>query len=142
MRTLESLLARHPLAKKPYNAIRFVRFDGNGMPLYTVGKDKKALGAANALKAAFEQWGGHCFHCKEWMRPQPLSQNCTRDHLRPRSDGGQSYLHNLVLACGRCNRDKGGNDLISFRLEAGVEYMKALDAHLARCIATMAKTSR
>ena len=141
MRSLQSVLASHPLAKKPYNAIRFVRFDGNGTPLYRVERDKKALGAAGALKLAFEQWGGHCFHCKEWMSPQPLSQDCTRDHLRPLKDGGEGFLHNLVLACGPCNRAKGGSDLISFRAEVGVEYMKALDAHLGRCLARMARAA-
>jgi len=141
MNALHALLARHPLPKKPYNAIRFARFDGNGTPLYTVGKDKKEVGAGTALKAAFERWGGHCFHCKVWMPPQPLSHDCTRDHLRPRNDGGGDYLHNLVFSCGTCNRTKGGADLISFRAEVGVEYMKALDAHLVSCIKKMAQVS-
>ena len=134
MPKLHALLAAHPLPKKPYNAIKFARFDGQGTPLYTVGKDKKQLGAAAALKTAFEQWGAHCFHCKIWMPPQPLSQQCTRDHLRPRKDGGGGFLHNLVFACGPCNRAKGGADLISFRADAGVEYMAALEAHLTKCI--------
>jgi len=134
MSALHKALAAHPLAKKPYNTIRFARIDGNGTPLYRVGKIKQELGAAAALKSAFERFGGHCFHCKEWMPPQPLSHDCTRDHLRPRKDGGKDYLHNLVFACGRCNRAKGGSDLISFRAEVGVEYMKALDAHLVRCL--------
>lgn len=138
MPSLHAILAAHPLPKKPYNAIKFSRIDRNGTPLYTLGKNKKEFGAAAALKAAFEQWGGHCFHCKVWMPAQPLSHDCTRDHLRPRKDGGQDYLHNLVFACGRCNRSKGGADLISFRAEAGVEYMKALDAHLVRCMRQMA----
>lgn len=134
MRTLQALLAAHPLPKKPYNAIKFARFDGQGTPLYTVGKDKKELGAATALKIAFEQWGAHCFHCNAWMPPQPLSQQCTRDHLRPKVRGGEDFLHNLVFACGPCNRAKGGADLISFRSEVGAKYMAALEAHLAKCI--------
>ena len=106
MPSLHVILAAHPLPKKPYNAIKFVRFDGQGTALYRVGKEKKELGAAAALKAAFEQWGGHCFHCKQWMPPQPFSQQCTRDHLRPRKSGGGDLLHNLVFACGPCNRAK------------------------------------
>ena len=73
MLSLPRLIAAHPLQKKPYNAIKFARVDGQGTALYTVGKDKKELGAAAALKVAFEQWGGHCFHCKAWMQPQRLS---------------------------------------------------------------------
>ena len=134
MSALHKTLAAHPLAKKPYNAIKFARTDGNGVPLYRVGKTGQDLGAAAALKSAFELFGGHCFHCKIWMPPQPLSHDCTRDHLRPRKDGGKDYLHNLVFACGPCNRAKGGSDLISFRAEVGAEYMKALDAHLVRCL--------
>ena len=134
MPSLHVLLAAHPLPKKPYNAIRFARYNGHGTALYTVGKNKKELGAGAALKIAFEQWGAHCFHCKAWMPPQPLSQDCTRDHLRPRKNGGSDLLHNLVFACGPCNRAKGGADLISFRAEVGSEYMAALEAHLAKCI--------
>ena len=138
MSALHKALAAHPLAKKPYNAIRFARIDGNGTPLYKVGKVGRELGAAAALKSAFEQFGGHCFHCKVWMPSQPLSQDCTRDHLRPKRDGGKDYLHNLVFACGACNRAKGGGDLITFQAEVGVEYMKALDAHLIRCLQPLA----
>ena len=135
MTLLTEIVAAHPLRKYlPYNAIKFVRVDGNGTPLYRVRKNKKELGAAEALRTAFEQLGGHCFHCKHWMPAQPLSQACTRDHLRPRSAGGCDYLHNLVLACGPCNRRKGGSDLITFSADVGAEYMKALDEHLVSCI--------
>ena len=142
MRSLQAMLAAHPLREKPYNAIRFTRCDGNGTPLYIVGKDKKELGAGAALKLAFESWGGHCFHCKRWMRPQPLAHQCTRDHLRARRDGGRDYLHNLVLACGECNRSKGGAHLVDYRAAAGAEYLNALDVHLSKCLARMAQPGR
>jgi 5-methylcytosine-specific restriction endonuclease McrA len=141
MTSLHALIAAHPLPKEPYNAIKFARFDGHGTALYTVGKDSKEVGAAAALKTAFEQWGGHCFHCKVWMPPQKLSQECTRDHLRPRASGGKDLLHNLVFACGPCNRAKGGGDLIAFQREAGMEYLTALEAHLTRCLQALG-TSR
>ena len=134
MPQLPDLLASHPIRKKPYNAIKFARVDGNGAALYRVGKESRELGAGAALKLAFERYGAHCFHCQIWMPPQPLSHLCTRDHLRPRKDGGRDHLHNLVFACGPCNRSKGGTDLITFKAAAGVEYMKALDAHIVRCL--------
>lgn len=139
MTALRKIVAAHPLDKKPYNAIKFVRVDGNGTPLYRVARNAKEVGAAEALRLAFELCGGHCFHCKKWMPPQPLSHDCTRDHLRPKKDGGRDYLHNLVFACGPCNRSKGGSDVISFRADAGSEYMKALDAHLVRCLKLLAQ---
>ncbi|MBA3512413.1 HNH endonuclease signature motif containing protein [Sphingomonas sp.] len=131
------MIAAHPLEKKPYNAIKFARVDGNDTPLYTVGKSKKELGAAAALRSAFQQFGGHCFHCKQWMPPERLSHDRTRDHVRAKHNGGRDFLHNLVLACGPCNRSKGGADLISFRPEIGSEYMKALDEHLVKCLKSL-----
>ena len=41
MKSLRQAIAAHPLAKKPYNAIKFARVDGNGSPLYTVASDSK-----------------------------------------------------------------------------------------------------
>lgn len=131
---LPALVASHPIRKKPYNAIKYVRTDQAGTPLYRVAKDLREIGASEALKTAFERFGAHCFHCKTWMPAQPMSQSCTRDHVRPKMDGGRGYLHNLVFACGECNRRKGGKGIVSFDVERGVEYMSALEAHLARCI--------
>lgn len=136
MLALLKIIAAHPLRDRlPYNAIKFVRADQFGTPLYRVARGKKEMGAPEALRMAFEKLGANCYYCGKWMRPQPLSHDCTRDHLRPKTDGGTSYLHNLVLACGGCNRRKGGSDLISFRAEKGSEYLKALDTHLIRCLA-------
>ena len=133
MTSLSQIVAAHPLEGPPYNAIKFVRVDGQGTPLYRVGKNKEQ-GALKALKQAFELHGGRCFYCKTAMKAQPMSQDCTRDHVRPTSVGGQDYLHNLVLACGPCNRSKGGKGVISFRSEAAKKYVEALDRHIVRCL--------
>ena len=61
MSALHNQLTAHPLNKTPYHAIKYPRADGNGVPLYTVAKDKRQFGAAAAVKVAFEQLGGHCF---------------------------------------------------------------------------------
>lgn len=138
MNQLVRLVAAHPLAThKPYNAIKFSRFDQHGTPLYTVGKDKKEMGAAAALATAVENYGANCFLCGRYMEPQPMSHECTRDHLRPKAHGGSDYLHNLVFACGDCNRSKGGDNIILFRPEAGSKYLNALDAHLVRCLKSL-----
>lgn len=137
MNALRSILAAHPIRKKPYNAIRLDHIDGNGVPIYRVARCERHMGASAALKLAFETFGGHCFHCEIWMSPQPLSHRCTRDHLRPKADGGSDYLHNLVLACGPCNRAKGRSGITDFHAERSAEYLKALDEHIVRCIVNL-----
>lgn len=139
MSALGRVLAAHPLGKKPYNAIKFARVDGMGTPLYTVGKTGKELGAGAALRLALQRFGGHCFHCGRFMPPQPLSQECTRDHVRPKKAGGGDFLHNLVIACGACNRGKAAHDVVEFRPESGSKYLRALDEHLVRCLKELGK---
>lgn len=135
MPSLECIIAAHPLRKyKPYSTIFFVRIDGNGTPLYRVSKDTKVMGAAAALRAAAQKFGGHCFYCDNFMRPEDVPEICTNDHVQPRAKGGHDYLHNLVFSCVRCNREKGAQDLISYRPEEGREYLSALDAHLVSCL--------
>ena len=129
--TLAALIAAHPLQKKPYNAIKFVRVNGNGIALYTVKGDVREMGAKLALKAAFERSGAHCFHCEKWIEPQKLSYQCTRDHLhrRPKSEGalgGNDRLHNLVFACSDCNHAKGRAHLMTFNVATGIVYQLGL----------------
>ena len=47
---LPALVASHPIRKKPYNAIKYVRTDHAGTPLYRVAKDLREIGASEALK--------------------------------------------------------------------------------------------
>ena len=37
-----------------------------------------------------------------------MKQELTLDHVVPKSQGGKSTWENVVCACGRCNRKKGG----------------------------------
>jgi 5-methylcytosine-specific restriction endonuclease McrA len=135
MSALHRIIAAHPLAdQSPYGEIKFSRVNGQKIPLYTVGNDTKDLGAAAAMRSALEQYGANCFYCGKDMPPQKMSHACTRDHLRPKKEGGSDYLHNLVFACGDCNREKGSTALARFRLEAGERYLGALDEHLSRCL--------
>ncbi len=132
--SLAALIAAHPLQTKPYNAIKFCRTNRAGVALYRVTGDDREMAAKRALKTAFERYGAHCFHCRKWMPPQSLSHQCTRDHLHPKVAGGGDKLHNLVFACGNCNRAKGRADLIGFNVETGSAYMLALAQHVARCV--------
>lgn len=131
------IVAAHPVEDNPYREIRFTRVDHNGTPLYRVGEDGPETGARKALKRAVKLHGANCFHCAKPLPPQDLSQKCTVDHLQPSSRGGGDHLHNLVVACGGCNRRKGARDIVAFHRKRGSAYLAAVDAHLARCLSAM-----
>jgi 5-methylcytosine-specific restriction endonuclease McrA len=125
---LERLL-RHPIAKKPYTAIRFSHFDQNGTPLYKLRKAEGTCGAKEALKRAFGLHGAHCFHCDKYHPKGELGE-MTRDHVVPLATNGSEYLHNLLFACKPCNVTKGSKGLVSFMPEKAAAYLDALNRHL------------
>ena len=52
----------------------------------------------------FRRDNSTCQYCgKKFMK-----QELTLDHVVPKSQGGKSTWENVVCACGRCNRKKGG----------------------------------
>ena len=54
-------------------------------------------------------WVGKCIHCnsKVFVTPDGFT-DATIEHIVPLCDGGHpSDLHNLALACARCNNEKG-----------------------------------
>ncbi len=56
------------------------------------------------LRSAALRDGEHCVWCR---RPCAGLVRATTDHLVPRVKGGPSWLENEVVACGRCNRERG-----------------------------------
>ncbi len=130
---LKQVLSAHPVDASPYNRIIYVRSHNNGTPLYRVQNDTRDVGADEALREALRRFGGSCFYCGQEMS-RALSHDATRDHLRPKHSGGRNILHNLVLACGKCNRDKGGKPLSEYHQQKSSEYLTALDEHLTRCV--------
>jgi hypothetical protein len=59
---------------------------------------------AERLHAAALRDGGRCVWCR---RPCTGLVRATTDHLVPKVKGGPSWLENEVVACGRCNRERG-----------------------------------
>jgi HNH endonuclease len=59
---------------------------------------------AERLRAAALRDGAHCVWCR---RPCTGLVLATTDHLIPKVKGGPSWLENEVVACGRCNRERG-----------------------------------
>lgn len=136
MSALSKIVAAHPLSDEyPYNRIKFARLNQHGKPVYKVGKGKTEFGAERGLRVAFARFGGKCFHCREEIEKSEF----TLDHLRPKRDGGEEHIHNLVFACRPCNWSKGAKHLAHFEANIATHYLTALDKHLARCIKEMAK---
>ena len=53
-----------------------------------------------------------CFYCGKALS----RRRATKDHIIPRSKGGNDSCTNVVNACRLCNRDKGCLTLTEFRL--------------------------
>jgi hypothetical protein len=56
----------------------------------------------------------YCFYCgietttARGPKSKPLPDNYrTKDHMLPKSRGGDGLRHNTVLCCDKCNREKG-----------------------------------
>jgi hypothetical protein len=59
---------------------------------------------ATRLRAAAARDGGGCVWCG---RPCTGLVRATTDHLVPKVKGGPSWLENEVVACRRCNAERG-----------------------------------
>jgi 5-methylcytosine-specific restriction endonuclease McrA len=136
MARIELHIAEHPLPGLPYNQIEFVGRDQNRVPIYRVnGCAAPAAGARLALSRAFAIHGGKCFYCPTRFRPHLLSElDAHRDHVLPTSKGGSDLLHNLVIACRKCGRDKADDLIHDFKPKAAKAYLEALESHIARCV--------
>lgn len=135
MAKLEQLIAAHPIRGLPYDMLEFVCFDRQRVPLYKVkGTDGTATGAPEALRKAFARYGGKCFYCRRRFKPQPLSNDAHRDHVIPKKSGGSNLLHNLVIACAKCDSTKGCKPVHDFSAPSAQKYLSALNLHIRRCI--------
>ena len=66
----------------------------------------------------YNEQSGFCAYCFNKMTMKPNKKNtCTRDHVKPRSDGGGNGAENLVGACSLCNNEKGSKPLWKFLLD-------------------------
>jgi hypothetical protein len=61
-------------------------------------------GRPERLRSAVERDGSRCVWCR---RECAGLVRATTDHLVPKVKGGPSWLENEVVACGRCNRERG-----------------------------------
>jgi hypothetical protein len=87
---------------------------------------RRRLLAIVATDATFEPhrrgdqlvWMGKCIFCGRPLTidadGNPVSR-VTIEHIWPRNHGGDDRLENLALACGGCNREKGGRHDVRHR---------------------------
>lgn len=59
------------------------------------------------LRRVFEIQQGHCFYCYCELMFNGDPAEVHRDHFIPVALGGGDGIDNIVLACSRCNHDKG-----------------------------------
>ena len=112
----------HCLSETPYRMVVFVRPNGD-TPLYQVaGSSALAMGAERALREAHKVHGGACFYCKVELAPDAV----TIDHAEPKANGGGKEIQNLLIACRKCNRDKGDMPIELFDAGAGREWLGAV----------------
>ncbi len=56
------------------------------------------------------QYNNYCWYCGKEMEPS----NLTKDHVFPRSKGGDNHMDNIIMVCKTCNSSKGKMDLFKW----------------------------
>lgn len=59
------------------------------------------------------QQNNYCWYCGKQMEPLKL----TKDHVFPRSKGGDNDMDNIIMVCKTCNSSKGDLDLFEWYAE-------------------------
>lgn len=60
----------------------------------------------------------YCWYCGKEMR----SSDLTKDHVFPRSKGGNNDMDNIIMVCKNCNSSKGNTDLFEWYCEIRHEW--------------------
>jgi 5-methylcytosine-specific restriction endonuclease McrA len=133
------IVAHHPVCETPYNKLIYVGANAHGTPLYQVmGTSRTPCSAPVALRAAFVRYGGQCYYCKQRLKPQARPSPVSLDHVVAKAVGGTNLLHNFVIACKDCNKEKGLQPMGEFKPEAGIAYLAALERHIADSVRSVA----
>ena len=64
------------------------------------------------------QCNNYCWYCGKEVEPSKL----TKDHVFPRSKGGDNNMDNIILVCKSCNSSKGDMDLFEWYEEIRHEF--------------------
>lgn len=96
-------------------------------------RKQRLYGMKGSLKKKFgrdllKRDGNKCHYCPKRLRLD--SPDCTVEHVIPASKGGETALHNLVLACRKCNGEKDNGDYATF-LNGKVGHYKLIGEALS-----------
>lgn len=80
------------------------------------GKPNSRKFKRRKYKIVTEKSNGKCWYCGlEGHKMIGKQLRATRDHQLPKARGGTKDPKNLVLACHRCNNEKGSMDVEAYR---------------------------
>ena len=92
---------------------------------------KKVLARTIFERKIVEQHG-RCYYCNDPFGSFAEDKLPTKDHVVPRGKGGANSWHNIVIACLRCNNQKGDLSLDDFLLIIAGEGLRPRSKTLGR----------
>jgi hypothetical protein len=117
-----------PMNKPSEGALRAARAMCQGQKIYVYGGLPEFCGHHHGWADEEEIFFSHqcyilkpseaaCFYCGKHLRTGRVRHvdKMTWDHFLPLCQGGVTLPANLVVACGKCNRDKGGRTIKDYR---------------------------
>jgi 5-methylcytosine-specific restriction endonuclease McrA len=125
---------RHWLDDLPYRALVYSKNSPHGTPLYLVaGSNADASKSHNALTEALRvhRSASCCFYCGRGGKSVELSV----DHVDPKCRGGTDSLHNLVIACVKCNGDKAAQTIEAYAPDASRRWLLGIRAQICARLA-------
>lgn len=111
-----------------------VRRDGRRRTLVVMTSSVRQPDRATRLRDAVERDGPRCVWCR---RECGGLVRGTTDHLVPKVKGGPSWRENEVLACGRCNGQRGHTSPADWFAECGRRGWEPDGAAVLRALRTL-----
>jgi 5-methylcytosine-specific restriction endonuclease McrA len=115
-----------PIAAISQELVRFDLQQMENPEIAGVQYQQGTLAGYEVREYVLEKWGRTCAYCAKQDIPLQL------EHIVPRAKGGSDRISNLTLACEKCNRAKGTQDIAVF-LKKKPEVLKRILAQADVC---------
>jgi hypothetical protein len=105
-------------------SLELVKFDMQAMEnpeISGVEYQQGTLAAYELREYLLEKWDRRCTYCGATGVPLQI------EHIQSRAKGGSNRVSNLCLACEKCNRKKGTQDICAFLAHAPNELRQVLE---------------